>query len=139
VKLHCIDPWEVYDEYDDIKVQRTLVMNYAFTRKRLKPYDCNIIRKTSMDAVKDFKPESLDFVYIDGNHRYEYVKDDIQEWSKIVKKGGVVSGHDYKYYRRGLKPIVGVGQAVDEYTKENNIDVLYLTPKNNDSSWFFIK
>jgi len=57
----------------------------------------NLIRKTSMDAVEDFEDESLDFVYIDGNHRFKYVAEDLVEWHKKVRKGGCVSGHDYTH------------------------------------------
>jgi predicted O-methyltransferase YrrM len=62
---------------------------------RLARYNCEIIRKTSMDAVKDFVDNSLDFVYIDGNHKFEYVVNDLAEWSKKVRPGGIVSGHDW--------------------------------------------
>ena len=48
-----------------------------------------------MDAVKDFDDESLDFVYIDGNHLYPAVKKDIDLWWPKVKAGGVMGGHDY--------------------------------------------
>ena len=47
----------------------------------------------SEDAVDDI-PEKLDFVYIDGNHAYEYVKKDIGLYYPKLKKGGVIGGHD---------------------------------------------
>lgn len=62
---------------------------------RLSPYDCTLIRKSSMDSLADFKDESLDFVYIDSNHQFRYIAEDLYEWSKKVKKGGIISGHDY--------------------------------------------
>jgi len=144
VKLYCIDPWEVYEQYVDIRSQAQIESNYLHTQRLLKPYDCTIIKKTSREAVKDFAPSSLDFVYIDGNHKFEYVKEDLDLWSKVVRKGGIVSGHDYKPQRRGRTsagkmPIVGVGQAVDLYVEENNIKTLFLTVRKGDSSWFFVK
>lgn len=48
-----------------------------------------------MDVVKQFKDESLDFVYIDGNHSFQHVVNDLCEWEKKVKVGGIVAGHDY--------------------------------------------
>lgn len=57
---------------------------------------------------------TLDFVYIDGNHEYEYVKNDIILSRKLVKNNGVVGGHDYIYYD-------GVRNAVDDYCRDNHL------------------
>ena len=54
-----------------------------------------------MEAVEGFVDESLDFVYIDGNHEFRYIAEDIYEWTKKVKKGGIVSGHDYFFTKSG--------------------------------------
>jgi len=89
-----------------------------------------LIKKMSMDAVKEFAPKSIDIVFIDANHNYEYVLDDIREWSKIVRTGGIVSGHDYFRSKKDICP--GVKRAVNEYVAENNIDV-FLVP-----TWFGI-
>lgn len=51
---------------------------------------------------------SLDFVFIDADHSYDAVVDDIVKWTPKVKRGGWVGGHDYN-----LK-WPGVVQAVDE-------------------------
>ena len=52
-------------------------------------------------AIK-IQDEELDFVYIDGNHRYEYIKKDIELYYPKVKKGGLISGHDYKKNEPGV-------------------------------------
>jgi hypothetical protein len=77
-----------------------------------------MVRKKSMDAVKDFEDESLDFVYIDGHHGFKFVTEDIWEWSKKVKKGGVISGHDYAYGKwKELGPqVLQVKEVIDAYT-----------------------
>ena len=53
------------------------------------------IRKTSVEAAKDFADGSLDAVYIDAEHDEESVRTDIQTWLPKVKKGGYLSGHDW--------------------------------------------
>ena len=68
-----------------------------------------------MDAVVDVADESLDFVFIDADHKYVSVCEDIREWSKKVRIGGIVSGHDY-YKTRGEN--LGVINAGDEYVAE---------------------
>ena len=95
LKLYCIDPWVSDGVYRKQFDQEYINGLMATCIKRLKGYNCEIIRKTSMDAVKDFEDNSIDFVYIDGNHRFEYVINDMAEWTKKVRSGGIVSGHDW--------------------------------------------
>jgi hypothetical protein len=95
VKLYCIDPWLSDGTYRKQFDQAYIDNLMADAVNRLAQYNCEIIRKTSMDAVKDFADDSLDFVYIDGNHKFEYVVNDLAEWSKKVRVGGIVSGHDW--------------------------------------------
>jgi len=58
-----------------------------------------LIRETSSDAVKSFEDESLDFVYIDGNHDYNFVKEDIDLWTPKVKRTGLIIGDDFNWKR----------------------------------------
>lgn len=53
------------------------------------------IKKTSMEAAKDFEDESLDLVYIDAEHDYDNVNADISTWKHKIKNNGVLSGHDW--------------------------------------------
>ena len=76
-----------------------------------------------MDAVADVRNDSLDFVFIDADHKYTSVCEDIREWSKKVRRGGIVSGHDY-YKTRGEN--LGVINAVNEYVAKHGY-VLHLT------------
>ncbi len=123
LKMFAIDPWESFrGQGRTQRVQDRQNFLYEHTCRTLAPYIqdgiCTIIRKTSMDAVKDFKNSSLDFVYIDGNHVFSYVAQDIYEWGKIVKSGGVVSGHDYyNTIPQAHNVLCHVGVVVDAYTK----------------------
>jgi hypothetical protein len=121
-KLYSVDPYLSYPGYDNRRVQERLDKELEEATERLKPYNCEIVRKMSMDAVKDFEDESLDFVYIDGHHELKHVIDDICEWSKKVRKGGVVSGHDF--VRTSVKQgpyVCHVKQAVRAYTDAYDI------------------
>ena len=53
------------------------------------------IKKTSVDATKDFPDRSLDAVYIDAEHDEESVYSDIKAWRPKIKLGGFLCGHDY--------------------------------------------
>ena len=53
------------------------------------------IRKTSVDASKEFEDFSLDAVYIDAEHDPTSVRSDVNAWKNKVKKGGILCGHDF--------------------------------------------
>lgn len=144
LQLYCIDSWKAYRGYRDHVTQSKLDKFYRTVKKRLKPYGSILVRKFSMDAVKDFKDNALDFVYIDANHTFDYVVRDIIEWSKKVKKGGIVAGHDY------IRTIEcsGVIGAVKGYTKGHKIRPWFVVGreikneglKRDDArSWFWVK
>lgn len=127
-KLFLIDCWLQQDPtiYDDPEAN---VSNdeqeelYQSTKARFaNDPRVVILREFSKDAVNHFEDESLDWVYIDANHGYEAAKEDIDLWWPKVKKGGILSGHDY-----AVRPSFGVVQAVNEFLIKNNLSFAYLT------------
>lgn len=66
----------------------------------------SVYRMTSEDAAKGFQDNSLCFAFLDGNHMYENVKQDIEIWTPKVRKGGVIVGHDYGGAYRGVRKAV---------------------------------
>lgn len=126
--LYLIDPFSMYDGIDgaqDIEFDEL----YEVTKASLKNYKdkTKFIRKKSSDAVNDI-PDNLDFIYIDGNHIYDFVKKDIEMYYPKVKKGGVICGHDFT--------VVDVAHAVTEFASKNNLKVStggYLM------DWWFVK
>jgi len=141
-KLYSIDPWDIV--YKDptshsygIKRQNRY---YEIAKKKLSKYPvCEIIRNTSLEAARDIEYESLDFVYIDGAHTFDYVMVDLIEWAKRVRKEGIISGDDYKQHRYG-----NVITPVNTYVQAHNIETLnILEPDKNDPypvpNWWFIK
>lgn len=135
LKLYSIDPWKAHEGYRDIKKLSTFSNAHEQAVRRLKPYGCILIRKMSLDAVKDFEDNSLDFVYIDGNHSFDWVMRDIIEWTHKVRKNGIVSGHDYTDDNK-----VGVKDAVDAYAKNHTLR-LNITDEQDHLgfSWYFRK
>jgi hypothetical protein len=85
------------------------------------------MRATSEKAILKFPDNSLDFVYIDGDHSYDAVLLDIILWHRKVKDGGILAGHDYQETRKH-----GVKKAVDDYVKYHNIDLQLF-----DVSWYW--
>lgn len=95
LKLYCVDAWQGYRGYTDY-LDKRLQSFYDEARERLASYNCVLVRKFSVEAAKDFADSSLDFVYLDGAHDFQNVVNDIAEWTKKVRPGGVLYGHDFK-------------------------------------------
>lgn len=140
VELYCVDPWEAYDRYKDHVSQEKLDGFYQEARQRLTPYDVHFIRQPSLKAVRGFEPASLDFVFIDGNHHFDYVVQDIIAWAPIVRPGGIVAGHDYKPEGQEKTPIpFGVIEAVTGYTAAHKIHPYFIVKGDKCPSFFWIK
>jgi hypothetical protein len=150
LKIYGVDPWLDYEDYVyGRKVQLKLNTLYEKTINRLKPYpNVTIIRKMSMDAVKDFEDNSLDFVYIDANHRFKYVAEDMCEWSLKIKEGGVLCGHDYASFKhRYVGGGCQVKEIVDAFALSFDLNFWVLGNKkvipgetrDDYRSWLFIK
>jgi hypothetical protein len=114
LKLWSIDSWKAYRGYRDHVSQEKLDGFYEITKERLKSYNVELVRKFSMDAVKDFKDGSLDFVYIDGNHSFIHVAQDLDAWSKKVRDGGIIAGHDFVKFKGSILHVVQVVWAFTE-------------------------
>ena len=116
-KYYAVDPWLHYRSYRDHVNQEKLEGFYEATRERIRKYDSEIIREFSVDAAKHFKDGQLDWVYIDGNHTLPYIVKDLEAWVPKVRKGGIVSGHDYIKNKNGNNHVVqAVCAWVDSYS-----------------------
>lgn len=145
-KLYSIDPWGLVFEDPISKQHQRKYGDDVFNRfyrqalRRLRKYPiCEMIRKTSLEAARDFEYGSLDFVYIDGAHTFDYVMTDIIEWARRVRKGGIISGDDYLPMKFG-----DVITPVNTYVQAHGIEILnIMQPKENDEfpspNWWFIK
>jgi len=147
LKLHCVDCWKPVEGRTRNKQRRYYRKAKQVLEPEINNGQAHIIRKWSLDAAKDFERESLDFVYIDANHNYDFVMQDIIQWSRKVRLGGIISGHDYHH----IRPHCGVVEAVKNYTSFHHLNYYYLdddkkrqsrtkrgrTQTNN--TWFFIK
>lgn len=118
-----VDPYKTYDEYvNDINGTSVRVKQNMITILNiLKNYSekTNMILHTmySEEAVDLFEDESVDLIFVDGNHSYEYVKQDIELWWLKVKMFGCLAFHDYD--RPKMFP--GVKKAVNEFIQHMDL------------------
>jgi len=126
LELLCVDPWR-WKLRGESRYRSTVARLTRFGER------ATVVRLDSFDAVRDVPDGSLDFVYIDGDHTFDYVMTDVIWWSRKVRYGGIVSGHDYYRFRRG-----GVVPAVDAYTQQHGITRWFLTDERTPS-WFWMR
>jgi predicted O-methyltransferase YrrM len=128
--LNCVDPWEKYIEEGSTYNlnEQELVLKEA---ERI--FDSTTgafpnVKKNKMASNKYaelVEPNSIDFIYIDGNHQYSSIIEDLNIWSEKVKIGGVIAGHDF-----GWAP---VSRAIYEFFDRPPVSVF------SDGSWFYFK
>ena len=120
-KLYLVDP---YVTYDDGQMPIAVVEQAKReAHKRLHGGNVNFLRCKSTEADLT----GLDFIYIDGDHRYEAVKADLDYWWPRLNNLGVIGGHDF-----GIWP--GVVRAVTEWAAKNNLQLHCETP-----DWWVVK
>jgi len=138
-KMYGVDPFMTYPELREnnaasLKFIRTMHRNEGLVAgvvgddKRF-----TLIKKMSDDAALDFEHESIDLVFIDGNHSYEYVLSDMENWTPLVRMGGVVAGHDYTQDPKSR--YINVQKAVHEYADKHEYEIV-IAP---NYVWYFYK
>lgn len=116
----AIDAWVPYRGYRDHTSRAKLEAFYQDARTRLADLGIEVIRGFSADVVQRIGP--VDAVYLDANHSFDYIMRDLIDWSRQVRPGGIVSGHDYVPGRVGTWQ---VARAVDAYVDAHDIRAYY--------------
>ncbi len=82
----------------------------------LKKFKSNVhlIKGNSNKILKQLDMTKVDFVFLDGGHHYDTVKNDLENCTEVIKNNGVVLCDDYN-----LGSALGVKKAIDEYVLSN--------------------
>ena len=96
--MHVVDPWENqpganedYTEWNWIKIYNEYFENIKTVRDRIIEH-----RDYSKNVAPMIPDGQLDFVFIDAQHDYISVRQDIELWGPKIRKGGLLAGHDYQ-------------------------------------------
>jgi precorrin-6B methylase 2 len=127
-KLYLIDPW-IYGIQKDVdkeewtpEIQNMRDRQYEYVCKLFHPYEnVEIIRLRSEEAFEMFEDEYFDYVYIDGEHSYEAVTRDLNNYFPKVKIGGYLIGDDYGW--------TGIAPAVQDFLKTHKKDCKFVDAK----------
>lgn len=136
-ELHPVDTWkgDTQTRFYDQSVYKQFTNLKKLYYRNLK---ITTHRKLFDDALKDFKPGSIDLLHIDGLHTYEAVKQDFESWLKKVKKDAVIMFHDtnvkkgdfgvYKLWAEIKKKYRTV-----EFLHSHGLGVIFLSKKQYDN------
>lgn len=89
----------------------------------LKYPNFTFIKDYSFNAVKNWD-KKIDYLFIDGDHTYEVVKKDFEDWYPHVKTGGIISIHDSAANRGGPSFWPGPSKLADELIHDNRVEYI---------------
>ena len=127
LKLYCIDPWDAYNTKYPLPKQERIYQRFL---KDTKGLNIEVMRMTSMEGVTKFEDKFLDFVFIDGNHKFDFVMEDLLYWPKKVKSGGLIIVHDFYPFDD-----CGVWNAVKAYVHSHNLRC-YATKEHEPTAYW---
>jgi hypothetical protein len=113
-KIYLIDPYTKYESYKNDPAYYQVFKAEKIAEKKLNKYKDKIvwIKKFSNEAINDIP--LADFIYIDGNHDYEFAKKDMENYIKKLFPDGVMAGHDIE----NINLEYGVTRAFVEFCSE---------------------
>ena len=145
-ELHLIDPWSHLEEGSDLLAGAEVLASQAGATSEAVPenpegakqYDkvvarfnaeprVQVRRQYSYKIAPQYADGFFDFVYLDGNHTYEFVLRDLIDFSAKLKPGGLMFGHDYFEDAFARQEHYGVIDAVSTFLKRSNFRFLMLT------------
>lgn len=133
-EFYLVDPYKDYSEYqEEVTAWLGKAREYArktlsifASKRRVRLYFIYEEADQAVDLIKLWKKEQFDFIYIDGNHAEKYVYQDITNYWDLVKKGGILAGHDFN--------LEGVQRAVVLFADKNGLKI-----SNLGVDWWFVK
>ncbi len=133
-KIYLVDIWEHRPDLpgDSSSPQEWHDLNLRGCEQKLKKFGKKVVylKGESKNMVHKVKDDSLGFLYMDGNHEYQAVLDDLNIWLPKMTSGAIIAGHDYN-------DIYGVKQAVNEFTKGKAKKLPELA-EENAGFWFYV-
>ena len=150
-ELHLIDPWSHLEEGSDLLGGSELLSGVTDARARGDTFAAppvnfegdrlfasvaarfqgdprvRLHRQYSYRAAPGFADGAFDFVYVDGNHHYEFVLRDLEDYAAKLKPGGLLFGHDFFENEFARENRYGVMDAVGTFVKRTDFCLLMLT------------
>jgi hypothetical protein len=136
-RLYLVDIFEgtMYSGDKNGNNGKTIDLNVPYQQLLEQYKNCSVvsvIKNTSSNFLNSLKDDSLDFVYIDADHSYTAVVNDLEISRSKVRKNGIISGHDYNKIH-----FAGVFNAVNEFINKYDLEAVF-TEEDNLASYFIV-
>ena len=128
--LTTIDPYKGYQDWNGEITQETVERFMDIAKKNLKQYGKRVkmLREESVNAASKFEDESVDFIFVDGDHSYDATLADCEAYYPKLKKGGIFCGHDYQ-------TLEDVKRSIDDFRTKYKITVPINLSLNSAFFW----
>lgn len=116
--VFAIDTWKGSEEQGGEVPPQDLLKQFLLNVNDLPVVD---IQKTSLEAANWLTRYGyhFDMIFIDAKHDYESVSADIKAWIPLLRKDGILCGHDYHPNWPGV--IQAVNELVPKFRTVNTI------------------
>ncbi len=123
-ELHLIDPWvsiidiparwHAIPQSDMDEIKRSVIDRFS-TDSRV-----DVIQKHSIDALDNFDDNSLDWIYLDANHSFSFIQQDLETWWHKLKPGGYLCGNAYQDNDAQIRLLdFGIIPAIDAFLEHH--------------------
>ena len=135
-KLHLIDPWvhqeiPLWEKRDDAFHVECRSQVHGRFASAVRERRVVIHQGWSVDVLPLFPQAYFDWVYLDGDHRYPAVREELEICRTRVKLGGLILGHDYikpEIYPPEMRARFGVVPAVRDFCDAHGWELVFQTP-----------
>lgn len=129
--IYGIDPWDLLTIQNGVELfgndlqelqqeRKVLYENLLRVLEKFSYSNIHLIKDFSANAVKRFEDNNIDILYIDGDHSYDYIIEDLNLWYPKLKSGGTFFGDDWTWE--------SVRKAVEDFTITNNLSLSISSP-----------
>ena len=133
-RLYLCDPWDGVSVSGDADGNNVIAADLPEELEKLRAYfkqrwrrgnRVHFIRGRSPSALHFLPDQSMDVIYIDGDHSFTGCLRDLQEAKRLVRPGGWICGHDYEMNpeKTAARYDFGVKQAVQAFCAEHGLEV----------------
>ncbi len=147
--LYCVDPWSCPPGYEeqtkflwggedrdgDYREAQRIAARHRHRMTLLRLTSADTLKLTCTQPRGDILA-NLDFVYVDGDHRFPYVFEDLANWWERLKPGGVLAGHDYVQPGESHSWAAEIQRAVDLFREERQLEC-YLIVEEGGLPWSY--
>ena len=133
-KLVLIDPWPGGRYHEGLMDQVADRFRDEIAEGRVE-----IRRGRSVDVLPEFADGTFDWVYLDADHTYQSIRDELELSKAKVAGGGIIAGHDYAIGSWQQLARFGVIEAVNEFCHRESWEMIYRTTETRTNPSFAIR